>query len=497
MHVPPSNEEKYLYVNQNKFFVYLFGVSSTALIIVGNLLFVYFNPFFSAYLIFVLLTGFYLILSYVIGIMGKPFDFKRHKLITAKWLDRACDAKIDIYLPVCNEPISLIKNTWSYVLKLKAAHPQLKIYVLDDGRSDELEELAQKCRFHYHRRKDNLLKKAGNIRSLFPKTDGEFIIILDADFCPRSDFILETLPYFFENEEIAIVQTPQFFRIEDHKSWVGKGTSGVQEYFYRLAQPMRNTFGGAICVGTSACYRRKALDPIGGPYPIEYSEDVHTGFELISNFWKIEYIPINVSAGVCPDDMKSFFVQQYRWSLGSVSLFFSKRFWKSPITIMQRVCYLNGCFYYLSTGVGVLFSFLPGLLLLIFLPEKVYWFNLLFSVPSLIYTTVFMAWWMKLKFGFYIPQSRQVACFSHFFAIRDFLFNSLEGWIATGDKNVKSNRYEQFKKWFYVLCVGPQVLLFGLIAIRISQGYDPLNFSLMILFGLYNAFITVPILRDL
>lgn len=470
---------------------------STALIIGGNLLFIYYNPAFAPYGLFVFMTAFYLGLSYLVGMMGKPFDFKNHQLITAKWLDRACDAKIDVYLPVCNEPVEVIKNTWSYVLRLKVAHPQIQVYILDDGKSDALEELAKKCRFHYHRRKDNTLKKAGNIRSLFPKTEGEFIIILDADFCPRTDFILETVPYFFEDPDIAIVQTPQFFRIEDHNSWVGRGTSGVQEYFYRLAQVMRNTFGGSICVGTSAVYRRKALEPMGGPYPIEYSEDVHTGFELISNFWKISYVPINVSAGVCPEQLQQFFTQQYRWSLGSISLFFSKRFWRAPITLMQRVCYLNGCGYYLSTGVGILFSWLPGILLLIFSPEKIHLFNLLFSIPSLLYSTIFLAYWMKLKFGFYIPRSRQVAYFAHFFAVRDFLFNSLEGWIATGDKNVKSNRYLQFKKWFYALCVGPQVLLFVLISVRISQGYDPVNFSLMILFGLYNLFITVPILKDI
>ena len=54
-------------------------------------------------------------------------------------------------------------------------------------------------------------KKSGNLRYAFARTTGEYIVIFDADFAPRPDFLAETLPY-MDDPSLAIVQTPQFFR---------------------------------------------------------------------------------------------------------------------------------------------------------------------------------------------------------------------------------------------------------------------------------------------
>lgn len=83
------------------------------------------------------------------------------------------------------------------------------------------------------------LKKAGNLRYTFSKTDGDYVFILDADFCPRADFLRETLPYFLDRT-IGIVQTPQFFRYRSEQTWVERGAGVSQEFFYRLVQVGRS-----------------------------------------------------------------------------------------------------------------------------------------------------------------------------------------------------------------------------------------------------------------
>lgn len=497
MHVPPCNVEKFVYLDSGRLSLYTFGAFSTFCLLTGNVFFVLHNPGFWPYALFVALTIFYLLLTYTVGFLGRPFDFVRHKSITAKWFDKAIDARVDVFLPVCREDFEIIKNTWAYVLKLKTIHPNLKIHVLDDGKDDRLEDLAKKCRLNYIRRETNVLKKAGNLRHAFRQTDSEFILIIDADFTVRDDILIETLPYFFEDKTAAIVQTPQKFSVSDHRTWIGRGTTIVQELFYRLLQTNRDTFNAAICTGTNAVYRRSALEPFGGTAAIPYSEDMRTSFMLISNFWRVYYLPINLAKGLCPDDLKSFFVQQMRWSLGSISLFFSKEFWVSPIDKMQRISYLTGILYYISTGLSVLFAPLPSILLLIFYPEKIMWFNLLFSVPSLIFSTIFMKWWIKEPFEFSVLRSRQVSYFSHLYALKDYLFDSLEAWVPTGDKTVKSKKFESFKIWFPILCIGPQLLTVGLLVFRIHQGFAVQNFTLLMLFMAFNAFITFPILKDL
>ena len=80
------------------------------------------------------------------------------------------------------------------------------------------------------------LKKAGNLRYAFARTSGEAIAILDADFCPRADFLKETVPYFGHDASIGILQTPQFFRFKKEQTWVEQGAGVTQEFFYRMVQ---------------------------------------------------------------------------------------------------------------------------------------------------------------------------------------------------------------------------------------------------------------------
>lgn len=496
MHTAPTIGEKYLFVDQNKWSIYVFGFLSTAILLFGNSLFVYYNPGFWPYAIFVFVTAFYLSISYIVGFLGKPFDIDFHKRLVARWIDKVDLVSVDVYLPVCGEDLQILYNTWSGVAKLRYAHPHIKVHVLDDGKKDDVRDLAKKFHFNYIRRDGNELKKAGNLRNAFKQTDGEFIVILDADFVPRSDFLIETLPYMFEYSDCGIVQTPQYFTVTDHQTWIGQGASAVQELFYRLMQVNRNTFNGSICVGTCGLYRRSSLEPFGGTAPIEYSEDVHTGFQIISTGGSIKYIPVILSKGICPDELRPFITQQYRWSLGSISLLFSSKFWQQGTTKMQKLCYMNGQFYYVATGLAVIFGPLPAILMLIFVPEKILWFNLLFSVPSLLFSTVFMWWWMKSPMGIYVLRSRCVAYYAHLMALKDYLLNTLEEWKPTNAK-MTSRRYDDFKKLFIVFGIAPQFIVLMLVIYRMLDGYNPVNFSLLMCFWVFNMAVHWPVLWSL
>jgi cellulose synthase/poly-beta-1,6-N-acetylglucosamine synthase-like glycosyltransferase len=71
--------------------------------------------------------------------------------------------------------------------------------VLDDGDS----EVAARGEFgfNYIVRDDRPELKAGNLRFAFARTSAPFIVILDADFCPRSDFLKNVLPYFLRGSQ--------------------------------------------------------------------------------------------------------------------------------------------------------------------------------------------------------------------------------------------------------------------------------------------------------
>jgi cellulose synthase/poly-beta-1,6-N-acetylglucosamine synthase-like glycosyltransferase len=250
---------------------------------------------------FGLFAGFlqlYLALFHLTGLISKNFDYELHEKIKKDYavVDETAPT-VDIYLPCCKEPLEILENTYKYVQKMEYPEGRLKVHVLDDGAMEEVKALAAKYGFNYICRDDRpRLKKAGNLRWAFARTDGEYFVIYDADFCPRHDYLTELIPRMRGDPNIAIIQTPQYFRTLDNQTWVERGAGAVQELFYRYIQVRaspfrfrpptdsifyfqvnRNKWGGAICVGSNAMYRREALAGTGGTAEVGASEDVHTG----------------------------------------------------------------------------------------------------------------------------------------------------------------------------------------------------------------------------
>src|SRR5581483_5663598 len=139
----------------------------------------------------------------------------------------------------------------------------------------------------------------------FGHSDGDFVVIFDADFCPRADFLEHLVPY-FDDENVGIVQSPQCFDTTTEMNWLQRTAGATQELFYRWVQPSRDRAGAPICVGTNAIYRRIALDEVGGFAQIEHSEDVHTGIALLRGGYDTRYVPVRVAKGLCPDDLAAF-----------------------------------------------------------------------------------------------------------------------------------------------------------------------------------------------
>jgi cellulose synthase/poly-beta-1,6-N-acetylglucosamine synthase-like glycosyltransferase len=479
---------KWKFITTDKKKIYFAGIFSTIVLMSGNFFFYYNNQWFIPFLLFNLVTCFYLFLSYFVGLTSKDFNIHEHNKVYSK-PNHYHD--VDVFLPVCGEPIHVLRNTWEGVRDMIGC---MKVFVLDDGNSKEVKDLAFKFGFNYFSRPEKTMKKAGNLKFAYEKTSSPFVLILDADFRPHPDLLVETLNYFDHDPKIAIVQTPQWFEYSPENSWIKNAAGTIQELFYRLIQVNRNHFNGSICVGTNAIYRRSALDAVGGTAQIEYSEDVHTGFSLIAKGYKIQYLPIILAKGECPETLQQYFTQQYRWSMGSISLFFSTKFWKAQISLMQRVCYLTGMFYYMSTGIGILFIGIPSIIMLAFAPDKILWFNLIFSVPSFLFSTVFMKYWSKEPFNFDVIRARLISYYAHLFALRDFLNKSLEEWKPTGSKT-SSRRYQQFENVFIFHSITIPIIIFAGAFHLISIGKNPLDLLLLIFFNSYHAFISWPVIK--
>ncbi|MET7391595.1 glycosyltransferase family 2 protein [Streptomyces sp. NPDC005529] len=439
-------------------------------------------------------TMLYYVISFRVNLFSRGFDLSEHRRLVSCW--RPMDhPSVDVFLPVCGEPIDVLRNTWGHVRALADYYPgECRPFVLDDSANPELRDMAAEFGFQYATRSNpGWFKKAGNLHFGFARSEGTFILILDADFAPRTDLLDELLPYLAADEQLAIVQSPQYFRVLNAQNWIERGAGAVQELFYRAVQVSRQSRDGAICVGTCAIYRRAALEENGGNTLIEHSEDVHTGFDLRRLGWSLRYVPIVLSTGVCPDNAEAFFHQQYRWCAGSMSLLSSTKFWRAKMRPSTRLCYLSGFFYYLHTALFTFAAPVVPLLLLLLFPEKPTVESMWWVLPSILYTTTVFPLWHKAPYRLEAWAARMMYGWAHTFAIWDILRGQRLGWQASGSVAARRGRSGRHRIGMWLWGGGTALAWVGGAAWR-TLTLDPADFALLLSSGIFYAAIVARVL---
>jgi cellulose synthase (UDP-forming) len=432
---PPSDEELWWYLGPQRRWVQL--ISVVAFIFAASSLakFSLISPWLYPLLAVLAVSIFASILSMISGLNRRRISKKSHVELTQTWELNTPDASVpsvDVFLPSAGEDLAVLRNTYRFVREMQWRGP-LNVWVLDDADKREVEALAAEYGFHYRVRPDRgYMKKAGNLRAGFGESDGDFIVIFDADFCPRADFLHHTIPY-MQDESIGIVQTPQFFETKgDRMGWLERTAGATQELFYRWVQPSRDRANAPICVGTCAVYRRAALDSVGGFAQIEHSEDVHTGIKLTRAGFSVRYVPIVVSRGLCPDDLAGFLNQQYRWCNGSMTLLASGQANRKPVTGRQSISFWSGFMYYISTALNVFVLHVPGMVMAVFFAAEVRSAHYIPFLGGVWVYFVLMPRIMKSRWRFEVLRVQMAYSFCHALAIVHKLTGRTKGWVATG-----------------------------------------------------------------
>ena len=426
---PPNAAEKICYYGpQHRWFI---TIRSLAGVCVAISLLLFADSTSDLWLFWISLTifTFQLGLSHYTTTRRRVRSLSDHRRIVSNWAPDVYPSA-DIFLPSCGEDLEVLVNTYSAVAALQ--YPgEVNVYVLDDSAREAVREQSEKFGFRYHVRPNRgVLKKAGNLKYGFDHSNGDFIVIFDADFAPRDDFLAELLPY-FEMRHVGIVQSPQYFDSHRAMSWLQRSAGQVQESFYRWAQPSRDALGAPICVGTCAIYRRAALNLSGGFAQIGHSEDVHTGVNMMKIGFRTLYVPIVVAKGLCPDKLSSFISQQYRWCAGSMSLLVDKNFHAANLSFRQRLCFFTGFGYYLSTAAGVFLLSLPTLFMLWVYPERIHLSNFFWMLPTVLLYP-FIRRMHTSGWSAAVLRSTMIASFAHALAIWHVVRDRPAEWAPTG-----------------------------------------------------------------
>lgn len=170
------------------------------------------------------------------------------------------EATVDVFITTYNEPVELVRDT--AVAAVAIRHPH-RTWILDDGNRPEMQALAEELGIGWITRSPEWVgmprhAKAGNLNNALLATDGEFLLILDADQIPVPEILDRTLGY-FTDDEVALVQTPQYFVNVPESDPLGSQAP----LFYGPIQQGKDGWNAAFFCGSNAVIRREALIQVG------------------------------------------------------------------------------------------------------------------------------------------------------------------------------------------------------------------------------------------
>ena len=366
---------------------------------------------------------------------------------------------IDVLITTCGEDPEVIRRTVRAAVAIRGLH---RTWVLDDGRSDDVQRLAAEEGARYVRRLSSGGAKAGNVNHALTLAKGDFFVILDADFVPRPHLLEQSVP-FFHDPRLAFVQSPQSY--DNLRTPIARGAGYMQAVFYRFIQPGRNRYNAAFCVGTNVIFRRAAIDDIDGMSTDSKSEDVWTSLRLHEAGWRSLFIPDVLAVGEAPETVEAYSKQQLRWATGGFEILLTRNPLSRRVRLTgeQRLQYLVTATFYL-TGIA-------PLILLLLPPLEIY-----LDLRPVTITTTALTWFLYYA-GFYVMQilfawytmgsfrweTLTLAAASFPIYVKAFM-NALRrkdvGWQATGTARSSS-------PYNYVV---PQILFFVFLLLTSAVG---------------------------
>jgi cellulose synthase (UDP-forming) len=312
-------------------------------------------------------------------------------------IDGTYQPTVDILIPTYNESLDILTRTVIGCQLIN--YPRKTIYLLDDGCRPEVQKLAQYLGCFYIDRVDRSHAKAGNVNHALKLTSGELITIFDADFVPAQNFLERTVG-FFQNSQVALVQTPQNFyntssfllnlRV-DHL--IGNDV----DLSFQYMEAGRDALDSPLCSGTSFIIRRNLLEEIGGIPTQSITEDFYTSMQLLNQGYKVIYLNELISGGAAPENISAYINQKLRWAQGNLQLFFCPQhppLFYSGLTFIQRLVHFCAIIFWCTAITRLFYLLLPAFSLIfdIFAINPTIPGILIFFLPYYIFNLCIFNW---------------------------------------------------------------------------------------------------------
>jgi cellulose synthase/poly-beta-1,6-N-acetylglucosamine synthase-like glycosyltransferase len=232
---------------------------------------------------------------------------------------------VTVQLPVYNE-LYVVGRLIDASCAMVYPKDKLEIQVLDDSTDQTVDVVAEYVERYRKqgfdikqiRRGNRQGFKAGALKEGLASARGEFIAIFDADFVPRQDFLLKTIPHFMADPKTGMVQT-RWEHLNSEYSLLTRTQAMALDGHFVIEQAVRNKVGFFINFnGTAGVWRKTCIEDAGNWQADTLTEDLDLSYRAQLRGWKFTYLNDVTSPAELPSEINALKSQQFRWTKGAI-----------------------------------------------------------------------------------------------------------------------------------------------------------------------------------
>ena len=407
---------------------------------------------------------------------------------------------VTIQLPIYNEKY-VVERLLKNIVLLDYPKDKLEIQVLDDSTDEsviltriliakyasqgiDIKQITRQVRTGY---------KAGALKEGLETAKGEFIAIFDADFMPKKDWLLKTIPS-FKNPKVGVVQT-RWGHLNRNYSILTKIQAFALDAHFTLEQTGRNSKQHCINFnGTAGVWRKSCIIDAGNWESDTLTEDLDLSYRAQLKNWKFIYLEDVETPAELPAIISAARSQQFRWNKGGAENFIKMASKVITSTTISRKTKFHGLLHLLNSSMFLcIFTMavlsVPMLFVKNYFSHIGWYFDIMifFIITSIIFFTCYWFTYKNIQGGGFKNFIKYIGMFFTFYAIAmGFSFQNsiavLEGLLGKKSEFIRTPKFniealkEKWKENSYISkTISKNTIIEGLLV-------------LYFLFGLYSGF---------
>lgn len=248
---------------------------------------------------------------------------------------------VALHVPCHEEPPELVEETLLALAELDYPPDAYQVFVVDNNTREAetwepLEALCNRLGFTFLHLEDWPGFKSGALNYALAMTPPEFEIIgvVDADYIVEPEYLRDLVSY-FDDENVAFVQTPQDYRdYRPESTLYQRACYHAYRYFFDLSMPSRNERNAIIFGGTMGLIRANTLREIGGWDEWCITEDAEASLRLLMRGYEGHFVNRSYGRGLMPLEFDALKRQRFRWCFGGIQIL--RKHWAALLPWIRR-----------------------------------------------------------------------------------------------------------------------------------------------------------------